>query len=273
MPITQFNNTEKKSLDSSRFRRLNNPVHAWGDINSFVMSLPGLVGYWPGAIDRGTPLLLDVSGNGLHLTRNGDAVIRDHFDIARSFASFLELDGNGDYFSHADDARLDITGAEAIIDSSAQGLTMMAWVYLEALPAAGLSSYIMAKRAGAGTASYALRVAFDSGLYMELSANGTSISSTGVTYSTLGEWHLVAGVFSNALNTFIPSVNLEAPGGGAFSSTIFAGTAPFTIGADGLGAQAWEGRISRPILCASALPQVVIDTYYQMTAPLFAKQV
>ncbi len=255
------------------FRQLYSPTHAWGDIHSFVMSLQGLVGYWPGAIDIGTPLLLDVSGNGLHLTRNGSPTVSVDVVAGRPFVPTTIYPGTADYFSHADNAKLDITGANAILAAQSQGLTMVAWFKPDVFPAGGNSSYIMGKVA-AGQNSYALRISDDPFLVIDVSNDGTAITSASIDFSgAIGEWSFVAGVFSNSSNTIVPYLNLETPGTAAFASTIFNGTAPFTLGADGAGANELDGTLSHPFLCASALPQIVIQTYYLMTAPLFGRQI
>lgn len=270
MPLAQINNNEKKPLDASRFRRLYNVRHAWGDVHSFVMSLPGLVGYWPGAINRATPLLSDVSGNGLHLTLNGNAAVVDHFSISISFAPFLTFDGTNDYFSHVDNAKLDITGTESIIDPSIQGLTMMCWIDPD-----NANGQIMGKWGAASNNSY--RLFLNSGdILMQVTGDGSTTVEQGYSssiISAVGQWYFVAGVFSNANNLIYIYLDGREPNTESFTSTVFNGTSQFTIGADSVAGSDYDGNVAKPILCACALPQVVINTYYQMTAPLYQKRV
>lgn len=272
MPIAHINNSELKTLDASRFRRLNNPVHAWGDVSNMVLSLPGLVGYWPGAVDGGTPLLLDVSKNGLHLTRNGSAVVS--LTESTPFVPYLKLGGTGEYFSHADDARLDILGTEAIVASSSRGLTVAAWVYLNDIDSS-LDQGIIAKWVSSGQSSYLL------GAYEAIRSVAFSVSNDGTTVDAVANtdfntlegdvWFFLAGRFdpSTSISVWWNSVSVTVNSG--IPASIFQSTSNFTIGeVDGVST---DGRIALPWICASALPDVTIEAYYQMTAPLFAKQV
>lgn len=272
MPITQLNNAEKKSLEASRFRRLNNPVHAWGDVHNFVMALPGLVGYWPGAVNRATPLLLDVSKNGLHLTRNGDAEVA--LDPFVPFAPYLNLDGTGDYFSHADDAKLDITGTEVIIDSSLRGLTMMMWVYFAS---SATQQSLMSKYLPTGNQRGYL-IQFDPfGMRLQFFLSSTGSNTPNLSSAndsiTVATWHFVAARFTPSTEMALWTDDTKATTTTSIIASIFNNTSTFRIGEIGSVGLPLNGRIAFPLVCASALPDVVIETFYQMTAPLFGKQV
>lgn len=276
MPIVQSNNNESKALTASRFRRLNNPVHAWGDVHSFVMSLPGLVGYWPGAVDIGASELLDVSGNGLHLTRNGDAKVG--LDPATPFATYTAYDGTGDYFSHADDARLDIQGNESIIHFSDPGLVAMAWVWLNDISSA-LDRGIISKWTVAAPPqrSYMLNVREAEGAAEFLvSGNGSASFSVVTEFDLLlsDTWHFVAGRYATSSIEVWLDLNY-AINQTSIPSTLFNGTSVFAVGSafGDIFTGDMDGRIAHPVLCASRLSRLTIETFYQMTAPLFGKQV
>lgn len=272
MPITQINNSESKSLTSSRSRRLNNPVHAWGDINSFVMSLPGLVGYWPGAVDIGTPLLLDVSGNGLHLTRTGDAEVA--LDPTTPLVGYLQFDDG--VFSHADDARLDILGTETIIDSALRGLTAMCWIYISDL--ASLDAAAISKWDAASQDSF--RLGIDGGtrwafFSVESPAGAGAGAATDADTFQDGIWYFLAGRYTPSVSVKVWLDLLTAEDTTSIPASLRNSTDIFRVGheTDALTGQDFNGRLAHPLICAAALPDVVIETFYQMTAPLFAKQV
>lgn len=263
----QLRNAELVALLSADFRRLNNPTHAWGDVTSFVLALPGLVGYWPGVVNISTPTLTDVSGNGLALTRNGDANVG-----AYNLAPVLNFDGTGDYFSHADDARLRVLGTEAIITASLRGMTQMCWARFARAP--GTASTLLSKWNSTGNQrSWAIGRSAGGNAFFQASADGVSVHAninlTSTATMPASTWSFVAARFvpSGVSSVFLNLERVNAGGNGP--AALFNSTASFVVGGLASATSLHNGLIAFPVLCASALSNVQIEMFATMTAPLF----
>lgn len=239
-------------------------------LNSFVLSLPGLIAAWGGGVDIATPALVDMSGNGLHLTFNGNAAL--NIDSSRPFVSHITLDGTGDYMSRADEAKLDVLGTSTALVSALRGLTFAAWVRFDNTAAAG--EVVGGKFNGTGNQrSWFLQRGATGVLASGISNAGTATdagaSSTAV---------IAANTWTHVAFTFEPSVALRNYLNGAEDGTdtssvpasLFNSSAALILGAANAATSNFmTGDIAMPWLTASLTSANLINYFYQMTRPLF----
>jgi hypothetical protein len=226
---------------------------SWGASIEAFRALPGLRGLWTADSADSTGAMTDRSGQGRNMTYNGNPTL----NVYNSLVGYWDYDGTGDYHSLVDSGGLDITGTETIIASAIRGLTMGGWFWIDA----SATRYgFMGKNVSAGQASYDLWV-FETGTFPQfrISGDGTNVDGIGSTTAlTANAWHFLVG-------KYIPStsVNLYQDGTKFTNSTgvdasIFNSTSAFEIGRF-TGGSALNGRCALAFLCASALPDDLLD--------------
>lgn len=250
---------------SAKFRRLNNPTHAMADAVGMLQMLPGVAGIWHCATGGGSGSknkLTDLSGNGLHLSRNGTASVD-----AENLVSYIDYNGTTGYYSYADDAAFDIQGNETYVNSSWQGLTIGGWFYFDAV---GSFVTLAGKRDASTNLSYYIQMTSGNVARFVVSGDGSTaivVDSTD-TIST-GVWKFICGRYDPSDNIVIFLNDEKVANFTSIPATIFNGSGNFAIGASGHGANFLNGRSALIFLCASLVQDQFITTFYQMTAPLF----
>lgn len=262
---TQNQNQDMVSLLASQFRLLYNPSHAFADAINMALMFPALRGFWPASLVGPSGQMNDMSGNGLNLTNNSNSLFGND-----GLAPFTEYDGTADYHSHVDAADFDILGTEAYINSP--GLTLGVWVNADDATPAGAEVPVAKDNTGANS-SYRLQLNTDGTINFTISTDGATPTTVTSTNSlTDATWYFVAGRFTPSSevkvwvnsNTDINTTSIPA--------SIFNGNAQFQVGARQSGGAAsnfFAGKTSLVFLCASVVPDIFINTFYQMTAPLF----
>ena len=262
----------------AKFRRLNNPAHAMADAVGMLQMFPGLVGLWPGSgVGGGSTVLnavTDKSGNGLHLSTNGNARIA--YPSSTRLFSVMSFDGTNSYFSHADAAIFDITGADLPV-AAAQigGVTIGGWFYAtDATPAATMA--LIGKSNTPSNTSYWIRLNTGGTVTFDVSTDGSTIVSATSAAISDATWYFVVGRFTPSTSMSIRINGTVVTNSTSIPATLFNSNAPFQIGArqsGGVAANFFGGRSVLSFLCAAAVPDIFIDTYFQMTAPLFGVSV
>lgn len=260
---TQQQNQDMVSLLASQFRLLYNPVHSFADAIGMLQMFPGLRGLWPGSVVGASGQMNDLSTNGLHLTNNSNALFDND-----GLAPYTEYDGTADYHSRTDEAAFDIIGNEAYIANP--GLTLGCWMY----PQRNTNAESLISKADgvsfANTSYYLFNrgdVANDPAEFLVSSgAAGFLVRSTDSVVPDT--WQFVVG-------RYIPSSEIRVWVNGnstvnttSIPATLANSTIAFNIAARNAG-NFYDGRVSLAFLCASAVPNIFINTFYQMTAPLF----
>lgn len=249
---------------SAKFRRLNNPAHAMADAIGMLQMFPGVVGIWPGSVAGGGSgnqnMLVDVSGNALHLTKNGGTLFG-----ATDLRSYITYNGSTGYYSHADANIFDIVGNESYIAGAVQGLTIGGWFYVaDATPAT--SEYLIGK----GINTYVIQHITSANTLRFRVYDGATAYAVGSVVPAASNWYFVCGRYdpSTAVSIKVNNADFED-----FTTSIPAAlntnSAGFAIGADAAGTNFFNGRACLSFLCAAAVPDVFIDTFFQFTAPLF----
>lgn len=252
---------------SAKFRRLNNPAHAMADAVGMLKMFPGIVGIWPGSVSGGGSgnknMLVDVSGNALHLTRNGAPIFN-----SSQLRSFVSFDGSADYYTHADAAIFDILGTETHIASALRGLTIGAWIFPDnALPAA--PEQILTK---GGTSAYLISRGTTGLVNLWISDGVTPVQVASTSAVGIG-WSFICGRFDPSAEQKLWVNGTTYTNTTSIPASIANVSNPFSIGANGGGSAFFDGSIALVFLAQSAIPDYFIDTYFQMTAPLFGVSV
>ena len=250
---------------SAKFRRLNNPAPAMADAIGMLRMFPGLVGLWPGSAVGASGQLLDMSGNGLNLSNTGNAALNN-----AGLAPFASYNGSSNYHSIASTGILNITGTESHINGAIRGLTIGAWIYVrDAAPAA--HEYVTGK----GGDTYQIRHATSSNVLL-FRANGAGPTpvTVGTTVPTANNWYFVCGRFvpSTKISIKVNSADFE-DNTTSIPASLNTDSTGFAIGADAGGTNFFDGRVCLSFLCAAAVSDIHLDTYFQMTAPLFGVDV
>lgn len=224
------------------------------------LSLPGLVGFWPGSAMGASGQLLDLSGNGLHLTNNNNVRFSADGIVPR-----LGFNGTSHYFSLASTSILNIGGNEAYV-TDLSGMTLGAWVYFDTTAVATEAivyklnstdrNYFIQRR-DTGVVRFGI---YNSNIAYEI--DSAKILPAGL-------WGFIAGRFkpSAAIKVWVNDTTSENTI--SIPATIDKDAANFTIGASGVPGSYIDGRIALAFLCAAAVPDSKIMTLYHMGRRLF----
>ena len=226
------------------------PLHA-----PFLALLPELRGLWTAGNVNESGNLIDISGQGRTLTNNGTTPRA----VYNNLVPYCDFNGTTQYFSRADEAGLDITGA----------LTFGGWFWLDAI---GADTALIAKNVPTGNQRGYVLNALASTAYpqMGVSLNGTTLDKTiaGTTAMGTGRWNFVVG-------RYIPSIQMDIVCNAARDYTtsgvpasIFNNTGAFTIG-NRDGGQWLDGRCAVAFLCSAAASVEVLNTIFQQTRGYF----
>jgi len=267
----QQQNEQLISLLSARFRLLDNPAHAWGDVFSMYKSLPGLVSFWScsstGLAPTDVTGLFDDSGKGLNLGANSVPMIGIN---ESGLLGYIAFDGTDDYFFRTDAAAADISGAESVVETAYRGMTIGAWVYFSG--GLGPAQQIIGKDGLGANRSYILYKSSSDLFTWLVTGNGTTvIEAAHTTPVTTGQWYFVACRFiaSTEIRIWVDSADsvvntISVP------ASIFNSTAQLSIAARSVTPDIFlNGRLSLLWMTKTALPEASIRTLYNFTAPLF----
>lgn len=230
-------------------------------------NIPGLVGFWPmSGVQRSTGDARDFGHGGLDLSYNGNPT----YNIYNDLVPYIDLDGTGDFFSHADTTDLDMLGTETIYASVVRGLTMGGWFWFDdAAPPVSSEGLITKDNAVAGGRSYSFQRNSGAGNgRFGISVDGTAFSTVDTTALNNSQWYFLVGRFT-------PSTELAAFQNGtktinvaAIPASIFNSPTALNIGAFS-GGLLLDGRVTFPFLSANALPDAYINALFQQSRVLF----
>lgn len=241
------------------------PNFAWKGQAGLYLGLPALRAYWPLGAQINTvqsAYASDVANN-FHLSNSG--AMHGYDDLIQ----YVEFDGQNDYLMYADNAQFDITGTEGNVVAAQRGLTLGAWVCLDAVNDEG----VIGKWDGASNnVSYLLY--FNTQLKFLVSNNGTAYTGVGSSASvTAGTtWHLAIGRFvpSTSLDVYLDGVKTSNVA--AIYASLFSGAAELNVGAAHNHTTTWfTGKISNAFICAAALSDSIIEAIWQQTRAMYRR--
>lgn len=258
-----------------RLERPGNDVRAMAWSIGMLQLFPGLVGLWPGNVlgsgVTGNLYYADLSGHGLDLTRNAGTFIIA--DTAQSgLFSYYWFNGTSGYANHTDANILDIVGTESGIWSDQRGLTIGGWFKFDvATPAA--EENLMGKYNPSGNQrSYLLKRTTAGRIQMQASTDGaTQFNSGSNAVMATDTWYFVVGKYvpSTSIATYING-QLDSQQTSSIPASLFNSTAQFSMGANSNGpSNYFDGQASLCFLCAAAVPDAMIQSFYQYSRALF----
>lgn len=272
---TQVNNSENVELLSAHFARRNEPNQAWKSAVASLMGLPYLRGAWPmssvgyAVASRG----IDVSGQANHLT-DVNAVTFSGGTPLHSYAAFVGASSQA--LTRADGGATnwaDITGTETYVVAANRGLTLGCWVYFTAAPAA--VEGIAGKYGAAGQRSYRLTRAAGGQISAIFSSDGTNtaapngVTQTSTVIPATSTWTFVATRFRPSVAADV-WINDAYTSSAAAPASIFDSATDFSLASLVGGTSTFmSGRISLAFLCAGAVADTLLWSFYQQTRKAF----
>ena len=197
------------------------------ELYSSLFTYPGLRSLWLAGVTYSDGAVLDLTRTGMDLTRNGGPL---QFLDTRGFA-YQSMDGDGDYFSHADTDAIEVSGAEAFISDASKGLTLGGWFRF---PAAFTAfDGLIGKYLGTGNQrEYALYAQDTAAISCAVSSDGTAAGAAGVTSAAVARnvWAFVWGRFDPSTSLTIAVNNILVTNTTSIPASIFGGTAAFEVG-------------------------------------------
>lgn len=250
------------------FQRRNEPNFAAGNSISLFSNMPGLRLFCPMSSSDENGDAYDLSEQDRTLTI---AAGNPKYGAGTgSVEPWIRLDGVGDYLSRADEAGLRITGTEADIAATNNGMFCGAWVRFE--NNIGAQEVIQAKWVtGTNDRSWLLERTAAGAADFSISSTGLAVTSTVSLAGALitpGTYKFVWGMFDPSANVYV-GVNDQYNVAASADASIFSGAAQFTVGARGAGLGLATGRFSHVFLSAMYLPIVYPLMYYYQTKAMF----
>lgn len=255
----QQQNQDMVSLLASQFRLLYNPVHAFADAINMLQMIPACVGIWPGSIVNASAQRIDVSGNGNHLTSTNT------INTLIYLAPCVYYNGSARH-AHADGNPFDILGTETYISSTYRGLTIGCWVRFE--NASG-SFEVVSGKWGAGGNSYKIQRADTGAIQFAINNGVTSFTVTSTAMPSANQWVFICGNYDPSTSIAVYVDDEKTTNTTSIPASLNNSTSTFTIGSQDAGTLPMTGWTFGNFLASANLPDIFINTFYQMTAPLF----
>jgi len=270
----QERNAELVALLRPDFQGRAEPNFAWTSACSSMLALPGLRGFWPMSVMTDAAQAIDLSANGLTMTYAGSPVYG-----YEGLIPYCDFDGTGDYLWRADGADVDIDGLETYIQTDIRGLTAMSWVYPTSLPQVTHIGIMGKYRADTNQRSWMCDIASNTSpprFYI----SSTGANSSGVT-STINlvqdTWQFIACRFhplgTNDKAIFVGNADgITLTEGNATYANLFNCSSQLRLGGVrniSAAVRYFPGSMSLIGLCATALPDYMIQSVFEQTRALF----
>lgn len=259
----QLRNTEMLDILSTDFPRRNEASLAWGNAISILRMLPGARGAWPMSSISENGTISDLAGQTRNLSRPSGGTVG-----STGLAPHYTFNGTTDYLSRADEAGLDITGTETTVD--APGLTMGGWFRFDVL---GATEACISKWNGStANRSYFLQKLNTDVAQFGVSSDGGAVNVSNVSStSTLAAttWTFMAGRFTPSTEVAVWVNGVKTVNVAGIVASIFDSNAEFDIGRLASPGSYLDGKASLCFLCASALPDSIVQALYHHTKYLF----
>lgn len=254
---------EKKISRLESARSGSSPV---SELASRFFSVPALRAFYPmSAVENPSAQYgraMDVSGGGRHLTRTGATVFG--YD---GLVPFCKYDGATTYHSYIDDPQFNITGiasGSSLYTYSVQrGLTIGCWFYPLSVPAT--STCLMGKVVGPSDYSYMLlyNSTEQAGMWIDNAGDTTGVDQIYQGYVTRSGWNFVVGRWSSSYISVMLNGTINSRA--TTKSSIYSGTADFTIGNRGGGSYFFNGYISMAFVSAAYLSDDMVNELWLKT--------
>lgn len=251
---------------SHYYRKKYAPEHAFADAVGMLQMFPGVVAIWPMSVVFGSGNVIDLSGSGTHLTNNNTVTFNAASDGLVAYANFVAA--SSQYLSHTDGVPFDISGTEAFI-GNVKGLTVGGWYNFDVIT--GTPGLMTKWNSTGNNRSYALTLSGASLPVFQVSNTGAAVTNvaTSTTAVAASRWYFIAGTYVPSTSISVWVNGLETVNTTAITASVFNGASIFSIGSFGNPTAHFDGKASLCFLCAAAVPDHFIETFYDFTRPLF----
>ena len=213
--------------------------------------IPGIHGAW-NFVDRNlSAQAIDLSNQGMDLSNTANPAV----SINTYLAAIATFNGTTQYFGRTLNTDFAFTST----------ITMGIWVF----PASIAATNFFGKTGASGQFGYGLQFDGTTGRFY-VSSNGTAVTSviSTVPLATSKNWCIVG--------RYIPSTEMAIWINGvkvvnttSIPASVFNNTAVFQVGAASGNAQFYNGVASYPWISSEAVPDRMIDLYFQALRPMF----
>lgn len=262
----QNKNAQMESLLSGKFQRRHEPNFAHANAISIFSMLPALRAFWPLSAH-------DTSGGVLHAR---DIACGYQLTMANNpkfgysgIAPQVDFDGVNQYGYYADDQQFDIIGNETYV--AVPGLTLGGWFRFDVLGSVGVTNRpCITKWQTANQHSYALLLRDTSNLveFFVTTDGSTTVLVSSAADVVINQWYFLVGRFVPSTSLDLWKNGVKTTNGAGVPATLFDSTSQLEIGRFSA-AQYLNGQASLCFICASALPDVLINHLFHQTRALF----
>lgn len=256
----QKRNASQVSLLSADFPMRSDASYAWGRAISCILGIaPHLRLFVPFSSVNESFNAYDLSGQGRTMT--GTALTAASYGNYGALVPYVAYNGTTQYHTRADEAGLDLT---------ATGLTVMCWVFFNALTAQ--MGVITKKDETAANGNYALLergdMANDPPQFI-IYIGGGSYDVPSTIIPVVGQWYFLAGrwIPSTSVDVYVDDTKSSNVTG--IPATLNNSTAPLNFGGINDGSELLYGRIALAALWNTWLTDTQIEAIRQAAYPLF----
>jgi hypothetical protein len=230
-----------------------------------LQMFPGVAGIWPASVTDANGRLIDVSGNGLHMTAHN----APQFGRSATLYPFIRYAAASSQYhslASATGSTTDINGNEAYIRSEARGMTVV-WVGLfTAIPASAF--YLTAKSIGGANSWLLVKTAANTIQFSIFSSAAQYSVTSSVTVAT-NQQYIITARFEPSAGLYLRVNGDQQSNTTSIPATIDSTATALTIGARATPADYFDGTYSIGMLAAAYATDTIEAAWYQATAPLF----
>ncbi len=243
------------------FQVRDEPNFAWVNAVGAALLLPELRAFWPGSSFDENNQAFDLSGQGRTLANPAVVPATRSTAGLAPYVNFVRA--NSQYLRRLDEAGLDVTG----------GLTCFCWAYFDVTSMANNVGLLSKWQTTTNDRSYLLYKTNANQPLFNVTSLGTAGSSVSVAGSavTSAAWYFLAGRFTPGVELAIFINGTWVTNAAGIPAAIFSGAANFLAGAYGGGTPTafLGGRMALFGLCAAAVPNAIVNAYFEQTRALF----
>lgn len=264
--VANLNALERRVTDLEQIEPDTVHLLSYRTLMSYLMLLPGLRGLWGNSLDD-NGAVYDFSGQGRTLTGSGTPLAAQD-----GLIPCWDFDGTN-YFYRADESGLDITGAEAYIDSAYQGLTVGGFFNYDTIATANDQGAIGKYQPSANQRSYNLYKRTTGTAQAIISQNGIATGASvnnGITLEA-GAWYLLMLRFKPNTSLDIITNNAISSDTSSVPAAIHSGTADLNLMTydNGAAIRNADGKTALAFLCCEYLSNEITQAIYDLSKDLF----
>lgn len=268
---TQRRNAQMVDLLAGEFQRRYEPNFAWGNVVSMYLTLPGLVGFWPGTVSHnsgGFGRAHDAGPWGLHLSTTNTplATRRGLVPVCQTLSAYSQV------YSILDTPELDLSGTPSYYSSANHGITVGIWC--QPYTITGITQYLISKGTASTTNNYRLGINTSAQCFFGIASSSVAYGATNTSQTATTGWQFVCGRFESAASVGIFVNTNYAENTTSIPATADTNAHDLTVGArnnTGTGnfTDYYNGLWGLAFVCSAALSNTHILSLFNHTRALF----